>query len=173
MRKIAQHPISDFGCTYKIYNAKLVDAFDFGPNKAWKTAFVFRGAEKIIEVPVSQKERKYGSSGWTLRKLVNFLFDHVVGISNRPFLILTIISLLFGAIIFFRILISFFIPGGILTNITNGLVLNVILIGILVSLSCFAITGEFVFRIFQMTEKDPIYIEKTHYSRQDGKIHEE
>jgi len=165
MRKIASHPITDFGCTFKIYNSKLVNAFGFGPQKKWKTAFVFKAAEKVAEVQVTQVERKYGKSGWTFRKLSEFLFDHVVGLSSRPFLILATISLSFGALIGIRIISGFFFPGGFLSNVSNGLILNLTLFSVFLNLSGFAAVGEYIFRTYQKSEKDPIYIEKTHIYR--------
>lgn len=173
MQKVAGHKISDFGCTFKIYNAKLIKAFEFGPHKAWKTAFVFAKAEKVIEVPVTQVERKYGKSGWSFKKLANFLFDHVVGLSTRPFLTLSIISLIIGMIFFLRLIASFFISGGLLPTVTNGFILNSIVLTMFVTLCGFSAIGEFVFRVFLRTEQDPIYIEKFHISREQGSLREE
>lgn len=165
MRKVSRHELTDFGCTFKIFRGPLVRAFDFGPTKPWKTAFVFAQAERVKEIPVNHHPRRYGKSGWTLPRLFSFLFDHVVGISSRPFQWLSLISLGFGVLILFRIALSWLLPGHLLTEVSNGLLLNVIALNIFVALAGLAAVGEFTFRIYSKSERDPYYVIKRRLSR--------
>lgn len=158
MRKVARHRITDFGCTFKIYNGKLIRGFGFGPMKKFQTAYVYSQAQKVKEVPVSHHPRKHGKSGWSLRSLLAFHMDNLVGISKRPFQLLSIICLLFAALFFVRIVFAWFIPFSILPEITPGLILNVILVHLLVTLSVLSAVGEYVIRNFISLQTYPLYI---------------
>jgi len=158
MRTVARHKLSDFGCTYKIYDAELVRAFDFGPFKTWRTAYVFSRAQRCSEVPVTHHERKYGSSGWTFRKLLGFYMDHLVGISERPFQLVSLVC--FGLAVLFavRIALAWTVPGSFLREVTPGLILNSIAVTFLVLLSVLAVIGEYVMRSFLMIQRYPAYV---------------
>jgi hypothetical protein len=165
MERVSRHALTDYGCTFKIYRGALVRAFDFGPRKAWKTAFVFAQAGKVCEVPVTHHPRRHGKSGWTFRKLSRFLFDHIVGISTRPFQILSLLSLTLGFLIMLRILLAWVLPGTLLTEISNGLILNSLAVIFFVLLAVLSAIGEYTFRIHSHTERDPIYVVKRRLSR--------
>jgi len=165
MAKVSGHPLTDFGCTFKIYRGDLVRPFNFGPYKPWKTAFVFRQARKVIEVDISHHERRYGSSGWGIKKLLYFLFDQVTGLSQRPFLWVAFFSAFISGIIILRLIITPFLDLTILPQISNGLLLNVLLLIIMLQLSATAFLGEFVFRVFARSEGDPIYTIMEHITR--------
>jgi len=158
MRKVARHKLSDFGCTYKIYDARLVRAFEFGPFKPWRTAYVFSRAQRCVEVPVSHHERKYGESGWTFRKLFGFYMDHLVGISERPFQLMSLVCLAFAALFALRISLAWVVPVSILPEVTTGVILNAVVFSLLVVLSVLAAIGEYVMRNFLMTQRYPGYV---------------
>lgn len=162
MAKVAGHQLTDFGCTYKIYNGELIRPFNFGQYKPWKTAFVFRNAGSVVEVDITHHPRKYGESGWTLSKLLNFLFDHMVGISSRPFLWVSGASLMFAGFIILRLLLIPLLDFTIIDSVGNGLILNVLFLIILLLLGAVSALGEYVFRVFKRTEGDPIYVIKDH-----------
>jgi len=158
LRRVARHRLADFGCTYKIYDAKLVRAFEFGPFKPWRTAYVFSRAQRCAEVPVSHHERKYGASGWTFRKLFGFYMDHLVGISERPFQLMSLICLAFAVLFSMRIALAWAVPISILPEVTPGVILNAIALSLLLILSVLAAIGEYVMRNFLMTQRYPGYI---------------
>ncbi|MHC4292218.1 MAG: glycosyltransferase family 2 protein, partial [Planctomycetota bacterium] len=91
VKKISGHSITDFGCTFKVYNGKLIRAFELGPHKLFQTAYIYSRAQKVKEVPITHHARKYGKSGWTFKKLFSFHMDNVVGVSRRPFQWLAVI----------------------------------------------------------------------------------
>lgn len=158
MRKVARHKLSDFGCTFKIYDARLVRAFEFGPFKPWRTAYVFSRAQRCKEVPVSHHVRKHGESGWTFRQLFGFYMDHLVGISERPFQLMSLACLGFAALFAARIALAWTLPISILPEVTTGVILNAIAFSLLVVLSVLAAIGEYVMRNFVMTQRYPGYI---------------
>jgi len=170
MRRVARHELTDFGCTYKIYDAKLVHAFEFGPFKPWRTAYVFARAGRCAEVPVSHRERKYGESGWTFRNLFGFYMDHLVGISERPFQLMSLICLAFAALLTLRIASAWLVPISILPEVTPGMILNAIAVGFLVVLSVLAAIGEYVMRNFLMTQRYPGYVIRERLQKQPESV---
>lgn len=158
MRKVSGHEITDFGCTFKIYNGDLIRAFEFGPFKKFQTAYVYARARTAVEVPITHSERKYGKSGWTFRKLLSFLMDNIVGISQRPFQILSLICIITAGLFLLRIVLAWLIPFSILPQITSGLILNVLLFHLLLTLAVLAVIGEYVIRNFASSQNYPAYI---------------
>jgi glycosyltransferase involved in cell wall biosynthesis len=158
MRKVARHDISDFGCTYKIYDAKLVRAFEFGPFKPWRTAYVFARAQRCVEVPVSHHPRRFGESGWTFRGLFGVYMDHLVGISERPFQLMSLVCFAFAALFALRISLAWVVPVSILPEVTTGVILNALALSLLVLLSVLAAIGEYVMRNFLMSQRYPGYV---------------
>lgn len=158
MRRIARHDLNDFGCTYKIYNAKLIRGFEFGPFKTFRTAYIFARAGRCKEVPVTHSERKHGSSGWSLGRLSSFYLDHAVGLSSRPFQALSLFCVLLATLFVARILLAWTVEFSILTQVTPGLLLNVAVLQFLVTLGALALIGEYVLRNFSTLQRFPQYV---------------
>ena len=166
MRKVARHDLSDFGCTYKIYDAALIRAFEFGPFKTWRTAYVFSRAQKCKEIPVSHHERKYGASGWTFRKLFGFYMDHLVGITERPFQLISLLTFALACLFGLRILFAWTIPGSILSVVTPGMILNAVAFSFLVLLSVLSAIGEYVMRSYLISQRYPSYVVRTIHQKE-------
>ena len=158
MRKVSGHAISDFGCTFKIYDGRLIRAFEFGPFKKFQTAFVYSRAKTTVEVPVTHNPRKYGSSGWTFRSLSSFMMDNIVGVSQRPFQMLSVLCFIAGAVFFVRTVLAWLVPFSILKEITPGLILNVLLFHLVITVGVLAAVGEYVIRNFTSLQRYPAYI---------------
>jgi len=158
MRKVSGHNISDFGCTFKIYNGCLIRAFEFGTHKQFQTAYVYSRAKTCREVPVTHHPRKYGKSGWTFKSLSSFLMDNLVGASHRPFQWLSLICLLFAGVFMVRIILAWLVPFSILPEITPGLILNMVFLHLLVTVSILAAIGEYVIRNYITLRVYPRYI---------------
>ncbi|MGV7223497.1 MAG: glycosyltransferase family 2 protein [Nitrospinales bacterium] len=158
VKKVSGHTITDFGCTFKIYNGKLIRAFELGPHKLFQTAYIYSRARKVKEVPITHHARKYGKSGWTFKKLFSFHMDNVVGISRRPFQGLSVICMLCAVLFFLRVVLSWILPFSVLKEITPGLILNVQVFALLLLLAVLAVAGEYVIRNFIVLQKYPIYI---------------
>lgn len=165
MRRVSGHSLTDFGCTFKIYDGRLVRAFDFGPYRPWRTAYVFAHAQNVKEIPITHRARKYGKSGWTFRKLSEFLMDHAVGMSKRPFQLISAACMLVGAALALRIALSYIVDFSVLPTITPGFQLNTLLVGFLLTLGVLTLIGEYVIRNFGILQNDPIYVVRTRFQK--------
>lgn len=165
MRKVSGHSISDFGCTFKIYNGKLIRAFQFGPFRRFQTAYVYSKARTTSEIPVTHKTRKYGQSGWTFLKLSSFLMDNVVGMSRRPFQLLSLLCLAGAGVFGLRVVFAWLRPFSILPEITTGLILNVLIAHLLVTVAILSAIGEYVIRNFTYLQAYPVYIIREKYQK--------
>ncbi|MBI3119657.1 MAG: glycosyltransferase, partial [Candidatus Hydrogenedentes bacterium] len=158
MRKVSRSTLTDFGCTFKIYDARLIRAFPYGPTNPWKPAYVIAQTRRWAEVPVTHYPRKYGKSGWTFRKLFAYNMDNLVGISDRPFQILSGVCFLFAVLFIVRILLGFVMPFRVLSEISNGLLLNFLMFSLLFTLAVLSAVGEFLVRSYNLLQKHPAYI---------------
>ena len=161
MRRASKSEIRDFGCTYKIYDGRLVRAFDFGPFKPWRPVPVIAQARRIVEVPVNHHARKYGESGWTFSKLFAYNMENLVNLSDRPFQILGVTSFILASFLMVRLAAEAFFQLSILPRVTMGLLLNVIVFGLLITLAVLAVLGEFVIRNFTLLQRRPAFIVRT------------
>jgi len=158
MRKVSESDFTDFGCTFKIINAKLIQGFDLGPYKPLHLPNLIAKTQRCVEVPVTHNPRKYGKSGWTFKKLFAYNMDNIVCLSERPFQILSFLCILVALLFFLRIALSRIFNFSILSEVTRGLLLNTIIISLLVVISILCLIGEFVIRNFVVLQKYPSYI---------------
>ena len=158
MRKVSQSNFRDFGCTFKLFNAKLVRAFELSPFHIFNPANVIAKAEQCCEVPVSHFPRKYGKSGWTFRKLWKYNMENLVNLSERPFQLLAVVCLAFALLFVARVLLSAFTEFQVLSEVSNGLLLNAIAIAGLIIVGVLCIIGEFTIRSFIASQKTPRYV---------------
>ena len=158
MRRASRSSLSDFGCTFKIFNADLLRAFTPGPLHVFSNVDAIAQAGRYTEVAVTHYPRKYGKSGWTFRKLWQYNMDNLVKLSRRPFQLVAGFCFLGGVLFWIRILLGFFTPGGILSEVTPGLVLNTVFFFSLMILATIAMIGEFAIRSFVMLQQNPAYI---------------
>lgn len=160
MRKLSKSNFSDFGCTFKIYNGKLIRAFKFGPLKLFNPIFVIAQAQNCVEVPVSHYPRKYGKSGWTLKKLMEYNLENFMSLSVKSFQIIGFWSIIIVVILTIRVVIDWFYSFQILGKIYNGFLLIAILFSMFITLKMLCLIGEYVVRIFSVAQKNPKYIIK-------------
>jgi glycosyltransferase involved in cell wall biosynthesis len=160
MRRVSQTTLSDVGCTFKLYNAKVLRAFELGPFKLFNTASVISRIGRWTEVPVTHFPRPYGRSGWTFRKLWQFNMENFVNLSHKPFQLIGGLCLLFAALFTLRVLVDLVFHIKILSTVSNGLILNAIAVSCLATLGVICIVGEFTIRSFLSNQKYPAYIER-------------
>ena len=165
MRRVSQTTLRDFGCTFKIYNAKVLRAFDLGPNNIFNTASVISRIARYSEVPVTHYPRKYGKSGWTFRKLWQFNMENIVNLSEKPFQFIGLICFLIALLGVIRLAIELIYPITFLDEVTNGLLLNAVLISLLVLVGLICLVGEFAIRNFVAGQRLPKYIIREIYRR--------
>ncbi|MBI4557324.1 MAG: glycosyltransferase family 2 protein [Candidatus Hydrogenedentes bacterium] len=158
MRRVSRTQFKDFGCTFKLYNAKLIRAFAFGPHKLFNTAAVISKAQHCAEVPVTHHPRRFGQSGWTFAKLWDFNMENIVRLFERPFQSLALISVVFAVLFGVRIAVDYLTPFRILPAVSSGLLLNVLVITFLITVGALCLIGEFTIRAFISSQKEPSYI---------------
>jgi glycosyltransferase involved in cell wall biosynthesis len=158
MRRASHSDFHDFGCTFKIFDARLVRAFEFGPHRIFAPVDVIACAGRRCEIPVTHRPRKYGKSGWTFRKLMQYNMDNVVVLSDRPFQIVGLVCLLLTAALAVRTLAWFFTPFSVLGPITNGVLFNALVIATLAILAVLGMVGEFTIRAFIAARYVPKYV---------------
>jgi len=168
MRRASRTSIRDFGCTYKIYDARLVRAFEFGPFKPWRPVPVVSMAQRIAEVPVAHHERKVGKSGWTFSKLFAYNMENLVNVSDRPFQLVGLLFMLAGTVLVLRLGAELFLDIRILRQVTPGLILNVLAVGVLLILGVLSLVGEFVIRNFLLLQRKPAFVIRCVRSRVDA-----
>ena len=167
MRKASRTNLKDFGCGFNIYNMKLVRGFQFGPFKPWRIVPVLSKAGRISEVAVSHHERRFGQSGWTLKKLFDYNMENMVHLSERPFQILGILCFFLAFLFAARLFLETLFPIQILPRVTTGLLLNVLIMGILSIIAILALIGEFIIRNFIKLENYPSFIIRELFTRKD------
>jgi len=158
MRKASHSTFRDFGCTFKIYNARLVKAFQYGPHHVFSNVDLIAKAQRCREVPITHYPRKYGKSGWTFRKLWKYNTDNVVRLSERPFQLLAAVCLGASAVFVLRIVLGSFLDFKVLDEVTNGLILNALVLTLLLLLAVLSLIGEFAIRCFISLQQTPAYI---------------
>lgn len=165
MRRASRSDFRDFGCTFKIYNAEIVRAFEYGPRRIFANVDLIAACGRRVEVPVSHFPRKYGKSGYTFAKLWTYNIDNVVTLSERPFQVLGGMSVVFALLLVLRVIGAFFFSGNILSSVSNGLILNVVFGSLFVNLALFSAIGEFAIRSFFIGRWAPRYIIRTLLTR--------
>jgi glycosyltransferase involved in cell wall biosynthesis len=165
MRKASGTKLRDFGCTFKIYDMRLVQAFEFGPFKPWRSVPVIAQAARTADVPVSHHSRPYRKSGWTFRKLFAYNMENLVNLSERPFQILGVLCLVIALVGILRLAMEMIFPISILPMVTPGLLLNVLVIGFLTILAVLAAIGEFAIRNFIQLQNAPAFIIREIYEK--------
>ena len=161
MRRASGSDLRDFGCTFKIYDARLVRAFEFDAFKPWRSVPVIAQAGRIGEVPVTHHPRPYGSSGWTFRKLFAYNMENLVNLSDRPFQWLGAAFLSVASLLVLRVVAEFVWDISILPRVTEGLILNVLIAGLLGVMGIVSIVGEFVIRSFVQLQRRPAFVVRT------------
>jgi undecaprenyl-phosphate 4-deoxy-4-formamido-L-arabinose transferase len=165
MRRASHSNVRDFGCTFKIFDAAPIRAFQYGPRLVLNMVEVISKIDRIAEVPVTHYPRRYGKSGWTFTKLMKYNMDNVVTLSERPFQVVGLLCLGVTVLMAVRILLYRWMPLPFLPSVTNGLLLNAIMIALLVNVALLSLAGEFVIRSFFQQKGTPLYVVRERVSR--------
>jgi glycosyltransferase involved in cell wall biosynthesis len=158
LRTLAGSRLRDLGCTFRIVDARLVRAFEFGPRKVIRMGDLVAAAGRVAEVPVRHHPRAHGRSGWSAAGLLAYGADNLVVLSRRPFQVLSIACFVLGGLVVARLAVGLIWPGGVLDEVTNGLILNVLALGLVVLLGVSAAIGEYVIRSFLALQGAPAYV---------------
>ena len=160
MRKVSKSDLKDFGCTFKIYHGELIRAFNLSPLKLFNPVHVIAQAQHCREIPVSHFPRKYGQSGWTFKKLMEYNMDNFMGMFSKAFQVIGFWSIVIALLLVLRTIVDYFYSFKILSKIYNGLLLIAIMLSMFITLKMLCLIGEYVVRIFSVAQKNPKYIIK-------------
>lgn len=158
MRRSSRSNLRDFGCTFKIFNARLPRAFELGPHHLFSVVDTIARCSRCQDVPVSHRARQYGKSGWTFAKLWKYNMDNIVSLSERPFQLLALACLGLALLFVLRVLAGFVTNFVFLPTVSNGLLLNAIALSTLVHIALLCMVGEFTIRNFLISRRIPLYI---------------
>ena len=160
MRLASGKNLRDFGCTIKIYPAALIKAFGFGKYCVFDQMRLLRAAGSVAEVEVRHLQRKYGRSGWTLRKLLTCNLDNMLSVVAEYFPFIIYFNLAAFLLVILRVGLDFAIPFKVLPNVSNGLLLNTLLASTSVIIILLSYCAELGRRIFKHIRREPVYIIK-------------
>lgn len=170
MRRASRSRIRDFGCTYKLFNADVLRAFEFGPHHLYSNIEIIGSIRRYTEVPVRHRERPIGASGWTFSKLYRFNMENLVAMSELPFQWGAVVCAILALVMVARVVAGYFVPFSILPPVTNGLLLAVIAATFFFQSALLCIAGEYILRLFRRSRRLPHYIVRERYRRIDGEL---
>ncbi len=168
MRKASDSNFTDFGCTFKIYNADLIRGFQYGPTHIFSNVDLISRANRCKEVPITHYPRKYGKSGWTFGKLWRYNADNIMKLSERPFQWLAVGCVAAAFLLIVRIGMGFLVEWRVFSEVTNGLLLNALVIVLLILLAVLAYIGELTIRNFVAGQHKPRYVIRECHDRRPG-----
>ncbi|MGI6783927.1 MAG: glycosyltransferase [Aminivibrio sp.] len=152
--------LNDYGCMLRGYRRDIVDII----NKSFEsTTFIPALAQKFavnpVEIPVGHDEREYGSSKYSIFRLIRLNFDLMTGFSLFPLQAVTMIGMAVSFLSFLFVLFLLLrrlIVGPEAEGVFTLLNINFFLMGI--TMSCVGIIGEYIGRIYVEVRKRPRYV---------------
>lgn len=155
IRDIPEKGVDVFGCN-RIFRDRLLS---LGESNSSLVGLIFWLGFRRTEVKYERRERRYGTSAWTLKKKVSYLLDSVFSFTDLPVRLLTlfglfgvIVSLLLGSVV----LVAKFI-GDIAVPGYAATMLTVVFFGALNSLGL-GIIGTYAWRAFENTKGRPLAV---------------
>jgi undecaprenyl-phosphate 4-deoxy-4-formamido-L-arabinose transferase len=167
MKRVAGTELGDLGCTYRLVDRRLIQAFELGPRRILSIPLLISRAGRIAEVAVRHRARPHGRSGWTLRKLWGYQADNMVVLAEPVFQWIALTSLAFAVLLVVRVALDPVLHWSLLGSITPGLILNAIAAAALVEVALLCVIGEFVVRCHRSVLARPAYVVRKRISRPD------
>ncbi len=134
---------------------------------------VLRTTRNICNVYVNHRQRKEGSSGYTLRKLINLWLNGFTSFSVKPLRMATYFggfSSICGFLFLIYIIISYFLKGSAPVGWSSTMAIMLLLGGVI--LVVLGIIGEYVGRIFMCSNVAPQYVVRE-VVKKEGEIKDE
>ena len=94
--------------------------------------------------------------------------NNLVSMSDKPFQLVAVVCLIAALLFIVRVAVDSLTPFKVLPEITNGLLLNAIVIAFLIETALICAVGEFAIRNFTLGRKLPIYVVRERWRRQNG-----
>jgi glycosyltransferase involved in cell wall biosynthesis len=168
MRRIAGVELHDFGCTFRLVNRRLIEAFNLGPERILSIPLLISRAGRVTEVAVRHRARAHGKSGWTLAKLWRYHADNMVVLAEPVFQFTGLASLGCAVLLVVRVLLDPFLHWTLLRDVTNGLILNAVAATALITTGLLCVVGEFVVRCHRSVLARPAYVVRERLDRRLG-----
>tara|TARA_B100000212_G_scaffold91239_1_gene66974 strand:- start:5625 stop:6578 length:954 start_codon:yes stop_codon:yes gene_type:complete len=144
----------------RVFKTKLRDAFnDFDSSSVYVDHLLTWSTSNITYVEVKHEVRKYGSSGYSIGKLIIHALNLTVSFSTRPLKITSTLGFLmsiFGASIIIYILVQWIMQGSVVPGFF--FLASIIAIFSGTQLIAIGIIGEYIARIFRKSINEPSFI---------------
>jgi len=166
IRMLMPYTPSDFGCTFKIFEGKIVRAFNYGPYSPFRPAEFMDSFQRCSEVPVKHHARRYNSSGWRLSRLIAYAVDNLLGITPRPFQFLAA-GFLLAAVALITAIVVMLATGWLPEQGHASMfhILLIMLINLFITTGLLMGVNEFVIRNHMLLRQRPAYIVREEYRR--------
>lgn len=145
---------------YRLIDRKIVDVINNmdEPDKYIRGQVAWTGFRTTF-VEFVRGERRFGVTGYSLKKMLKFAMDGITSFSNYPLKRASVFGFIVSGISFLLV-IYVLVSKYILQNVVEGwpsLMLTILFIGG-VQLICIGILGEYLWRIMNNVRKRPLYI---------------
>jgi glycosyltransferase involved in cell wall biosynthesis len=149
-----------FVSAFRVFRTELRGAFDDYKSPTVNIDVLLTWATtKFIAIPVKLDVRKYGDSGYTVRKLMHHAMNMMTGFSTMPLQLASFIGFLFslfGLFILAYILLSYLFVGGSVPGFPFLAAIIALFSG--AQLLALGIIGEYLARMHQRTMDRPAYL---------------
>lgn len=145
---------------FRLIDRKVVDCLKKMPeqNKFLRGQIAWLGFRQT-GVLFSRDKRKYGTTGYSLGKMLKLAMDGITSFSDKPLQLVTKAGLfisLFAFLIILYAIYSHYIAGRTITGWTSLIVSSMFIGGI--QLISIGIIGEYIGRIYKNSKERPLYI---------------
>jgi glycosyltransferase involved in cell wall biosynthesis len=163
--------LHDYGCTLKAYRGDLArHLMLYGEMHRFVPAIAAEQGARIVEVAVSFRPRRTGSSKYGPSRVVRTLLDLMTvkflsGYSTRPIQVFGLIGLLMGGIgtLWTAVLIFEKVVLGYSLSRRPALLLAILLVVVGVQLISMGLLGEMLARTYHESQGKPIYVVKEEF----------
>lgn len=152
--------LRDYGCGLNASRRRLAaDIRHYGEMRRFLKPLHLSIAETVSEVPVRHARREGERSRYNFTSLVGLQFDFFTSFTRKPFQVIGLVGILLflagvlGAGVYLALRVGGEIPPG---NRLQVALLVSMLLGI--QLAVLGLLGEFIVRIFQLTQGQPFYV---------------
>lgn len=158
--------LHDYGCNLKAFSRNVVEYVnDTGEMGKTSTVLGAKYAAKVKEVKIGHSKRKFGESKYSFSMLISLAMDIITGYSSQPFQVIGMIgvfSFAAGLALDVYYIVNRFILQG---NFEPRLFVVALLLPFIgLQFMTLGFLGEFVIRIYNATQKKPIYKVKEYLS---------
>ncbi len=152
--------LRDYGCMLRGYSHGVVRIIiDSEETTTFIPALAQKFATNPVEIPVAHNEREYGTSKYSLFKLIRLNFDLMTSFSLAPLQVMTMtgMALSVASVLFFVFLIvRRFIVGSEAEGVFTLMAIQFCLTGI--TMLSVGLSGEYIGRIYAEVRKRPRFI---------------